>query len=247
MKKFLKISCQLALVLSFVYAEQSGFFVSGSYEVGQAYYNDKLVIDKQPDFNRHQKQATQGFGVGIGYKQLFGQKGWAGLRYYGFYDWAEVNFGIQHFAPGSHLQANGGLNSNMNINTYGAGIDLLVNFVNLEHFSMGLYGGMGVGGTTWKPQAKNRDLVWTTTLNEEQGKRLFNGDHNANVELRNTVFQWFFNFGVRSVIYKHTGLELGFKIPMAKTPYLNMVDGDSSYKETFKRLYSFNVSYYLTF
>ncbi|WP_104748101.1 outer membrane protein [Helicobacter cetorum] len=240
-----KISLQLAFILSVVNAEQSGFFLQGSYEVGQAYYNNKLIIDGKTDFNRHQKQTTQGFGVGVGYNQLFGQKGWVGLRYYGFYDWAEAKFGTQHF-EGGFLSKNG-LNSNMNINTYGAGIDLLINFVNLDKFSMGFFGGMAVGGTTWNAQAKNRDIVWNDTLDEKQAKSLLAGDYQNSVELKSTVFQWLFHFGVRSVISRYTGLELSFKIPMAKTPYLNMVGGDSSYQETFKRMYSFNVSYYVIF
>ncbi len=247
MKNFLKISCQAALILSSLNAESSGFFLNGAYEVGQAYYNNELTINKKTEFKSHNEQSFQGFGVGLGYNQLFGQKGWAGLRYYGFYDWAGVKFGTQYFAPGSYLQAKGGLNSNMNINTYGVGIDLLLNFVNSERFSMGFYGGVGVGGTTWSTQAKNRTITWSTTLNEQQAERLLNGDYDVSIALKSTVFQWSFNFGVRSVIAKHTGLELGFRIPMVATPYLTMVNGDSSYKETFKRLYSFNVSYYLIF
>ncbi|AFI04059.1 outer membrane protein [Helicobacter cetorum] len=244
-KTLIKISSSLAFLFSALSAEKSGFFLQGSYEVGQAYYNNKLIINGQTDFNRHQKQTTQGFGVGVGYNQLFGQSGWAGLRYYGFYDWAEVNFGTQHFPEG--LLSKNGLNSNMNINTYGAGIDLLLNFVNLDKFSMGLFAGMAVGGTTWSPKAKNRDIVWNSALNEQQAKELMKGDYEDSVALKNTVFQWLFHFGVRSVISRYTGLELGFKIPMATTPYLNMTSGDDSYKETFKRMYSFNVSYYIIF
>ncbi|WP_390559537.1 SabA family sialic acid-binding adhesin, partial [Helicobacter pylori] len=90
--------------------------------------------------------ALNGFGVQAGYKQFFGEKKRWGLRYYGFFDYNHAYIKSNFF------------NSASDVWTYGVGSDLLFNFINDKktnflgknnHFSMGLFGGIALAGTSW--------------------------------------------------------------------------------------------------
>ncbi|WP_390401226.1 outer membrane protein, partial [Helicobacter pylori] len=90
--------------------------------------------------------AMNGLGVQAGYKQFFGKKKRWGLRYYGFFDYNHAYIKSNFF------------NSASDVWTYGVGSDLLFNFINDKktnflgknnHFSMGLFGGIALAGTSW--------------------------------------------------------------------------------------------------
>ncbi|RPF66464.1 outer membrane beta-barrel protein, partial [Helicobacter pylori] len=62
--------------------------------------------------------AMNGVGVQLGYKQFFGKNKFFGIRYYAFFDYNHAYIKSNFF------------NSASNVFTYGAGSDLLLNFIN---------------------------------------------------------------------------------------------------------------------
>ncbi|BCZ17516.1 hypothetical protein NHP190003_07980 [Helicobacter sp. NHP19-003] len=123
-------------------AEQSAFFIGGVYEVGGSTF--KARIDGKNPNNVNRTAITQGVGARVGYNLLFGQKGYVGLRFYGFYNWGLTNFGKVVW----NKNANFGKNT-FNLSGYGVGADLLVNLFNGEKSNLGIFGGVAVGGNTW--------------------------------------------------------------------------------------------------
>ncbi|BAW48538.1 outer membrane protein [Helicobacter pylori] len=176
--------------------------------------------------------ALNGLGVQVGYKQFFGESKRWGLRYYGFFDY---NHG---YIKSSF--SNSSFNSSSDIWTYGAGSDLLVNFINdsvtrkNNKLSVGLFGGIQLAGTTWL----NSEYVNLTALNNP---------YSAKVNTSN--FQFLFNLGLRTNLAtakkedsEHSaqhGIELGIKIPTINTNYYSFLGAKLEYR----RLYSVYLNY----
>ncbi|GHR20522.1 membrane protein [Helicobacter pylori] len=175
--------------------------------------------------------ALNGFGVQAGYKQFFGKKKRWGLRYYGFFDYNHAYIKSNFF------------NSASDVWTYGVGSDLLFNFINDKktnflgknnHFSMGLFGGIALAGTSWL----NSQLVNLKTISNV---------YSAKVNTAN--FQFLFNLGLRTNLARpkkkdshhaaQHGMELGVKIPTINTNYYSFLDTKLEYR----RLYSVYLNY----
>ncbi|GAA9406408.1 Hop family adhesin HopQ [Helicobacter pylori] len=175
--------------------------------------------------------ALNGFGVQAGYKQFFGKKRTWGLRYYGFFDYNHAYIKSNFF------------NSASDVWTYGVGSDLLFNFINDKktnflgknnHFSMGLFGGIQLAGTSWL----NSQLVNLKTISNV---------YSAKVNMAN--FQFLFNLGLRTNLARpkkkdshhaaQHGMELGVKIPTINTNYYSFLDTKLEYR----RLYSVYLNY----
>ncbi|GAA9386284.1 Hop family adhesin HopQ [Helicobacter pylori] len=175
--------------------------------------------------------ALNGFGVQAGYKQFFGKKKRWGLRYYGFFDYNHAYIKSNFF------------NSASDVWTYGVGSDLLFNFINDKntnflgknnHFSMGLFGGIALAGTSWL----NSQFVNLKTISNV---------YSAKVNTAN--FQFLFNLGLRTNLARpkkkdshhvaQHGMELGVKIPTINTNYLSFLDTKLEYR----RLYSVYLNY----
>ncbi|GAA6893297.1 outer membrane protein [Helicobacter pylori] len=172
--------------------------------------------------------ALNGLGVQVGYKQFFGESKRWGLRYYGFFDYNHGYIKSSFF------------NSSSDIWTYGAGSDLLVNFINdsvtrkNNKLSVGLFGGIQLAGTTWL----NSQYVNLTALNNP---------YSAKVNTSN--FQFLFNLGLRTNLAtakkedsEHSaqhGIELGIKIPTINTNYYSFLGTKLEYR----RLYSVYLNY----
>ncbi|GAA7187525.1 outer membrane protein [Helicobacter pylori] len=172
--------------------------------------------------------ALNGLGVQVGYKQFFGESKRWGLRYYGFFDYNHGYIKSSFF------------NSSSDIWTYGAGSDLLVNFINdsvtrkNNKLSVGLFGGIQLAGTTWL----NSQYVNLTALNNP---------YSAKVNTSN--FQFLFNLGLRTNLAtakkedsEHSaqhGIELGIKIPTINTNYYSFLGAKLEYR----RLYSVYLNY----
>ncbi|GAA9754530.1 Hop family adhesin HopQ [Helicobacter pylori] len=175
--------------------------------------------------------AMNGFGVQAGYKQFFGKKKRWGLRYYGFFDYNHAYIKSNFF------------NSASDVWTYGVGSDLLFNFINDKktnflgknnHFSMGLFGGIALAGTSWL----NSQLVNLKTISNV---------YSAKVNTAN--FQFLFNLGLRTNLARpkkkdshhaaQHGMELGVKIPTINTNYYSFLDTKLEYR----RLYSVYLNY----
>ncbi|MBH0269052.1 outer membrane beta-barrel protein [Helicobacter pylori] len=164
--------------------------------------------------------AMNGVGVQLGYKQFFGKNKFFGIRYYGFFDYNHAYIKSNFF------------NSASNVFTYGAGSDLLLNFINggsdkNRKVSFGIFGGIALAGTTW-------------LNNQSANLKITNSAYSA--KINNTNFQFLFNTGLRLQGIHH-GVELGVKIPTINTNYYSFMGA----KLAFRRLYSVYFNYVLAY
>ncbi len=164
--------------------------------------------------------AMNGVGVQLGYKQFFGKNKFFGIRYYAFFDYNHAYIKSNFF------------NSASNVFTYGAGSDLLLNFINggsdkNRKISFGIFGGIALAGTTW--------------LNSQSANlKITNSAYSA--KINNTNFQFLFNTGLRLQGIHH-GVELGVKIPTINTNYYSFMGAKLAYR----RLYSVYFNYVLAY
>ncbi|WQT23767.1 Hop family outer membrane protein HopA [Helicobacter pylori] len=164
--------------------------------------------------------AMNGVGVQLGYKQFFGKNKFFGIRYYAFFDYNHAYIKSNFF------------NSASNVFTYGAGSDLLLNFINggsdkNRKVSFGIFGGIALAGTTWL----NSQLVNLKTTTSAYSAKI-----------NNTNFQFLFNTGLRLQGIHH-GVELGVKIPTINTNYYSFMGAKLAYR----RLYSLYLNYVLAY
>ncbi|WP_187885451.1 Hop family outer membrane protein HopA [Helicobacter pylori] len=164
--------------------------------------------------------AMNGVGVQLGYKQFFGKNKFFGIRYYGFFDYNYAYIKSNFF------------NSASNVFTYGAGSDLLLNFINggsdkNRKVSFGIFGGIALAGTTW-------------LNNQSANLKITNSTYSA--KINNTNFQFLFNTGLRLQGIHH-GVELGVKIPTINTNYYSFLGAKLAYR----RLYSLYLNYVLAY
>ncbi|MBH0291121.1 Hop family outer membrane protein HopA [Helicobacter pylori] len=164
--------------------------------------------------------AMNGVGVQLGYKQFFGKNKFFGIRYYGFFDYNYAYIKSNFF------------NSASNVFTYGAGSDLLLNFINggsdkNRKISFGIFGGIALAGTTW-------------LNNQSANLKITNSAYSA--KINNTNFQFLFNTGLRLQGIHH-GIELGVKIPTINTNYYSFMGAKLAYR----RLYSLYLNYVLAY
>ncbi|GAA7481625.1 Hop family outer membrane protein HopA [Helicobacter pylori] len=164
--------------------------------------------------------AMNGVGVQLGYKQFFGKNKFFGIRYYAFFDYNHAYIKSNFF------------NSASNVFTYGAGSDLLLNFINggsdkNRKVSFGIFGGIALAGTTWL-NSQFVNLKTTTSI--------------YNAKINNTNFQFLFNTGLRLQGIHH-GVELGVKIPTINTNYYSFMGAKLAYR----RLYSVYFNYVLAY
>ncbi|GAA7058606.1 Hop family outer membrane protein HopA [Helicobacter pylori] len=164
--------------------------------------------------------AMNGVGVQLGYKQFFGKNKFFGIRYYAFFDYNHAYIKSNFF------------NSASNVFTYGAGSDLLLNFINggsnqNRKVSFGIFGGIALAGTTWL-NSQFVNLKTTTSI--------------YSAKINNTNFQFLFNTGLRLQGIHH-GIELGVKIPTINTNYYSFMGAKLAYR----RLYSLYLNYVLAY
>ncbi len=164
--------------------------------------------------------AMNGVGVQLGYKQFFGKNKFFGIRYYAFFDYNHAYIKSNFF------------NSASNVFTYGAGSDLLLNFINggsdkNRKVSFGIFGGIALAGTTWLNNQSANLKITTSTYS---------------AKINNTNFQFLFNTGLRLQGIHH-GIELGVKIPTINTNYYSFMGA----KLAFRRLYSVYFNYVLAY
>ncbi|WRA26438.1 Hop family outer membrane protein HopA [Helicobacter pylori] len=164
--------------------------------------------------------AMNGVGVQLGYKQFFGKNKFFGIRYYAFFDYNHAYIKSNFF------------NSASNVFTYGAGSDLLLNFINggsnqNRKISFGIFGGIALAGTTWL-NSQFVNLKTTTSI--------------YSAKINNTNFQFLFNTGLRLQGIHH-GVELGVKIPTINTNYYSFMGAKLAYR----RLYSVYFNYVLAY
>ncbi|GAA7557913.1 Hop family outer membrane protein HopA [Helicobacter pylori] len=190
-------------------------FQTTTKEFGNNPFRSVGLINSQSD-----NGAMNGVGVQLGYKQFFGKNKFFGIRYYAFFDYNHAYIKSNFF------------NSASNVFTYGAGSDLLLNFINggsdkNRKVSFGIFGGIALAGTTWL-NSQFVNLKTTTSI--------------YNAKINNTNFQFLFNTGLRLQGIHH-GVELGVKIPTINTNYYSFMGA----KLAFRRLYSVYFNYVLAY
>ncbi len=203
---------------------------SYSYSLNETQYSEFQTTTKEFGHNpfrsvglinsQSNNGAMNGVGVQLGYKQFFGKNKFFGIRYYAFFDYNHAYIKSNFF------------NSASNVFTYGAGSDLLLNFINggsdrNRKISFGIFGGIALAGTTWL-NSQFVNLKTTTSI--------------YNAKINNTNFQFLFNTGLRLQGIHH-GVELGVKIPTINTNYYSFMGA----KLAFRRLYSVYFNYVLAY
>ncbi len=203
---------------------------SYSYSLNETQYSEFQTTTKEFGHNpfrsvglinsQSNNGAMNGVGVQLGYKQFFGKNKFFGIRYYAFFDYNHAYIKSNFF------------NSASNVFTYGAGSDLLLNFINggsdkNRKISFGIFGGIALAGTTW--------------LNSQSANlKITNSAYSA--KINNTNFQFLFNTGLRLQGIHH-GVELGVKIPTINTNYYSFMGAKLAYR----RLYSVYFNYVLAY
>ncbi|GAA7340382.1 Hop family outer membrane protein HopA [Helicobacter pylori] len=190
-------------------------FQTTTKEFGHNPFRSVGLINSQSD-----NGAMNGVGVQLGYKQFFGKNKFFGIRYYAFFDYNHAYIKSNFF------------NSASNVFTYGAGSDLLLNFINggsdkNRKVSFGIFGGIALAGTTWL-NSQFVNLKTTTSI--------------YSAKINNTNFQFLFNTGLRLQGIHH-GVELGVKIPTINTNYYSFMGAKLAYR----RLYSVYLNYVLAY
>ncbi len=203
---------------------------SYSYSLNETQYSEFQTTTKEFGHNpfrsvglinsQSNNGAMNGVGVQLGYKQFLGKNKFFGIRYYAFFDYNHAYIKSNFF------------NSASNVFTYGAGSDLLLNFINggsdkNRKISFGIFGGIALAGTTWL-NSQLVNLKTTTSI--------------YNAKINNTNFQFLFNTGLRLQGIHH-GVELGVKIPTINTNYYSFMGA----KLAFRRLYSVYFNYVLAY
>ncbi|GAA6983918.1 Hop family outer membrane protein HopA [Helicobacter pylori] len=203
---------------------------SYSYSLNETQYSEFQTTTKEFGHNpfrsvglinsQSNNGAMNGVGAQLGYKQFFGKNKFFGIRYYAFFDYNHAYIKSNFF------------NSASNVFTYGAGSDLLLNFINggsnqNRKISFGIFGGIALAGTTWL-NSQFVNLKTTTSI--------------YNAKINNTNFQFLFNTGLRLQGIHH-GVELGVKIPTINTNYYSFMGA----KLAFRRLYSVYFNYVLAY
>ncbi|NHA80716.1 outer membrane protein [Helicobacter pylori] len=203
---------------------------SYSYSLNETQYSEFQTTTKEFGHNpfrsvglinsQSNNGAMNGVGVQLGYKQFFGKNKFFGIRYYGFFDYNYAYIKSNFF------------NSASNVFTYGAGSDLLLNFINggsdkNRKVSFGIFGGIALAGTTW-------------LNNQSANLKITNSAYSA--KINNTNFQFLFNTGLRLQGIHH-GVELGVKIPTINTNYYSFMGAKLAYR----RLYSVYFNYVLAY
>ncbi|QQW75917.1 Hop family outer membrane protein HopA [Helicobacter pylori] len=203
---------------------------SYSYSINETQYSEFQTTTKEFGHNpfrsvglinsQSNNGAMNGVGVQLGYKQFFGKNKFFGIRYYAFFDYNHAYIKSNFF------------NSASNVFTYGAGSDLLLNFINggsdkNRKVSFGIFGGIALAGTTW-------------LNNQSANLKITNSAYSA--KINNTNFQFLFNTGLRLQGIHH-GIELGVKIPTINTNYYSFMGAKLAYR----RLYSVYFNYVLAY
>ncbi|WP_121021266.1 outer membrane protein [Helicobacter vulpis] len=234
-------------------AEENGVYLGADYQIGQARaYTDVYSQWKDgalyppgtgPNYNnwqgtnvswhaKYDNGALNGFGIQVGQKFFFkphnAKTKWAGLRYYGFFNFGHANLGPQIASQFVNGYAQ---DIRLNMTAWGVGVDALGNFIDKTNASVGLFAGVAIGGNSWTSSATN---YWKQTLKNLSG---------SNPTFSPVSFQVWLDLGLRTNLYKHNGVELGVKVPLLVNKFLHA----QRWRYDLKRDYSVYVAYLYSF
>ncbi|GAA7177767.1 hypothetical protein HpCK102_00020 [Helicobacter pylori] len=170
-----------------------------------------------------------------GYKWFFGKTKRFGFRTYGYYSYNHANLSF----VGSQLGIMEGA-SQVNNFTYGVGFDALYNFYESKegYNTAGLFLGFGLGGDSFIIQGESYLKSQMHICNSTAG---------CSASMNTSYFQMPVEFGFRSNFSKHSGIEVGFKLPLFTNQFYKERGVDGSVDVFYKRNFSVYFNYMINF
>ncbi len=170
-----------------------------------------------------------------GYKWFFGKTKRFGFRTYGYYSYNHANLSF----VGSQLGIMDGA-SQVNNFTYGVGFDALYNFYESKegYNTAGLFVGFGLGGDSFIVQGESYLKSQMQICNNTAG---------CSASMNTSYFQMPVQFGFRSNFSKHSGIEVGFKLPLFTNQFYKERGVDGSVDVFYKRNFSIYFNYMINF
>ncbi|MFB1283375.1 outer membrane beta-barrel protein [Helicobacter pylori] len=170
-----------------------------------------------------------------GYKWFFGKTKRFGFRSYGYYSYNHANLSF----VGSQLGIMEGA-SQVNNFTYGVGFDALYNFYESKegYNTAGLFVGFGLGGDSFIVQGESYLKSQMQICNKTAG---------CSASMNTSYFQMPVEFGFRSNFSKHSGIEVGFKLPLFTNQFYKERGVDGSVDVFYKRNFSIYFNYMINF
>ncbi len=170
-----------------------------------------------------------------GYKWFFGKTKRFGFRSYGYYSYNHANLSF----VGSQLGIMEGA-SQVNNFTYGVGFDALYNFYESKegYNTAGLFLGFGLGGDSFVVQGESYLKSQMQICNNTAG---------CSASMNTSYFQMPVEFGFRSNFSKHSGIEVGFKLPLFTNQFYKERGVDGSVDVFYKRNFSIYFNYMINF
>ncbi|RKV15447.1 outer membrane beta-barrel protein [Helicobacter pylori] len=170
-----------------------------------------------------------------GYKWFFGKTKRFGFRSYGYYSYNHANLSF----VGSQLGIMEGA-SQVNNFTYGVGFDALYNFYESKegYNTAGLFVGFGLGGDSFIVQGESYLKSQMHICNNTAG---------CSASMHTSYFQMPVEFGFRSNFSKHSGIEVGFKLPLFTNQFYKERGVDGSVDVFYKRNFSIYFNYMINF
>ncbi len=170
-----------------------------------------------------------------GYKWFFGKTKRFGFRTYGYYSYNHANLSF----VGSKLGIMDGA-SQVNNFTYGVGFDALYNFYESKegYNTAGLFLGFGLGGDSFIVQGESYLKSQMHICNNTAG---------CSASMNTSYFQMPVQFGFRSNFSKHSGIEVGFKLPLFTNQFYKERGVDGSVDVFYKRNFSIYFNYMINF
>ncbi|MBM0604831.1 outer membrane protein [Helicobacter pylori] len=170
-----------------------------------------------------------------GYKWFFGKTKRFGFRSYGYYSYNHANLSF----VGSQLGIMEGA-SQVNNFTYGVGFDALYNFYESKegYNTAGLFVGFGLGGDSFIVQGESY-------LKSQM--RICNNTVGCSASMNTSYFQMPVEFGFRSNFSKHSGIEVGLKLPLFTNQFYKERGVDGSVDVFYKRNFSIYFNYMINF
>ncbi|MEJ8625968.1 outer membrane protein [Helicobacter pylori] len=170
-----------------------------------------------------------------GYKWFFGKTKRFGFRTYGYYSYNHANLSF----VGSKLGIMDGA-SQVNNFTYGVGFDVLYNFYESKegYNTAGLFVGFGLGGDSFIVQGESYLKSQMQICNKTAG---------CSASMNTSYFQMPVEFGFRSNFSKHSGIEVGFKLPLFTNQFYKERGVDGSVDVFYKRNFSIYFNYMINF
>ncbi|AFI01880.1 outer membrane protein HorA [Helicobacter pylori PeCan18] len=170
-----------------------------------------------------------------GYKWFFGKTKRFGFRTYGYYSYNHANLSF----VGSKLGIMDGA-SQVNNFAYGVGFDALYNFYESKegYNTAGLFLGFGLGGDSFIVQGESYLKSQMQICNNTAG---------CSASMNTSYFQMPVQFGFRSNFSKHSGIEVGFKLPLFTNQFYKERGVDGSVDVFYKRNFSIYFNYMINF